>query len=820
MKYNNVVDELLFEYYSIHCRRKGDIYSPYPFYLTKFEYEKIKAYTNIIDKLSVNILNNLNTVYKDYKDMIPEFPLKEEIFNLKRKISDVFWVRYDCFIGYNDEIFFSEANYDKPCAQRELSIGEYFNCSNNVNENFTQNFKEKFKYEVQKYYSDKKVKVLVLADPCHYEEVHLSMLYRKWLEDDSINVIFGGSNNLYVKDGRVYCFDEPIDIILRQFPTESLYEVNDINSILNLYEKDKVLILNDPRIIAIQSKSIFAYFHKLLKENRLDKSTADVVRECIPYTELLTCKNINKALKNKDKYVIKPIFGRYSQDVFIGKLYSEDEWKDILSDIKDEINCYILQEFKEIRRDNTVELKGGYVRSADAFCNLGVYLTLGEVTGICSRWNNDYLTDNETTFVTPIGVKNHKLKIKYNQNIKDIKNEFKRVNLDLVKLGFFGAYNNSREYISLDQVILNKDKFEELKVASKEILNIFNKVCELIYNNSGWLDDILGISDVKNSVYSQKDFNYLSILGRMDWAIDIDNNLKLMELNNETPAGLYESTIINDYLIKRYNRDLENPNKNFEKILMRNIGEYILKYSPKTIGIFSTCYYEDYYNIDIVYNIIKKVGDKHSINVIKGNVYNLRVEGDKLFYFDQQIDMIYRYFPLNWFRKFNMQDVEKWINNKNCINQPVTMIGQSKALFAVVYELIKTDFFTISEKNTILKYIPYTDLSSDSMKTLDYICKPILEREGEGIYTKSQVPFLNENTLNNYIFQDRINVKTLNYISKSTYNEKRKNFFPIIGWFYSKQDFAGIYLRLGDLITREKCIYAPMYIDEVVRDDW
>lgn len=813
MKYNNVVDKLLFDYYSIHCRRKGDIYSPYPFYLSGEEYRKIKFFTERIHKLSLDILNNIDNKYEDYKDMLPDFPLKDKILNLSGEVSEVFWVRYDCFIEDNNKVFFSEGNYDKPCAQRELAIGEYFNCDNNVNKKFVENFKYKFKLIVDKYYGNKKINILILADPCHYEEVHLSMLYREWLEDSNINVILGGSNNIYVRDDKVYCFEKPIHIILRQFPAENLYEVNNIETVLKLYEENKVLIINDPRMIILQSKSIFAYFHKLLKEERLDRNTANIVEECIPYTEVLSREIISKARENKDKYVIKPVLGRYSEEVFIGKLYSHEEWEDIIKSIENNTEHYILQEFRNIRRDNIIEIKGGYPYNVDAFCNFGVYLCCNEVTGICSRWNYDYITENSTTFVTPIGIKDNALEIKHNKYIKDKNKEYKTINLELVKSGFLGAYNNAREYIALDELHLSKDKFLELKYASEEILKIFNKVSEFIYENKGWFDQILGIENMDKSIYSKKDFNYLSILGRMDWALDIDNNLKLMEFNNETPAGLYEASIVNDYLIKRYKRDVENPNENFYNILPRNIERYIVKYSPKTIGVFSTCYYEDYYNIDIIFNMVKNIAGKYNAKVLKGNIYNLRVEKDKLYYFNENIDMIYRYFPLNWFDKFNLQEVGKWINNRNCINQPATMIAQSKALFAVIYEMIKTDFFMDNEKNIILKYIPYTDLSYRSMKTVDYICKPLLEREGNGIYRSCELSDFYLENMENYIFQERINIRPLRYISNSTYNQKKVNLFPILGCFYSKNEFLGVYCRLGDFITKENCVYMPLYID-------
>lgn len=739
MKYNNVVDKLLFDYYAIHCRRKGDIYSPFPFYLSQREYAKIKFFTEEINKLSLHILNNLNNEYGDYKEMLPNFPLKDEILNISRELPDIFWCRYDSFIEDNGRVFFSEGNYDKPCAQRELAIGEYFKCNNNVNKSFTEKFIVEFKTVVNKNYGNRKINVLILADSCHYEEVHLSMLYREWLQSDNINIILGGSNNLYVKNYNVYCFKEQIHIILRQFPTENLYELNDIDCILKAYEKNNVLIINDPRVIILQSKSIFAYFHKLLKEGRLPLHVEQIIEECIPYTELLSDKNIDIALKNKDKYVIKPMLGRYSEEVFIGKLYSENQWIEIINSIEEYKDTYILQEFRDIRIDNAVEIKSAYPNNVNAFCNFGVYLCNNKVSGICSRWNYNYLTDNESTFITPIGVLDSDFTIRYNEKIKSKAEEFKDVNLELVNFGFLGAYNNARQYISLDEFYLNHNKFEELVYATEEILKIFNKVSDFVYKNKGWFDSILDIESMDRTIYTQKDFHYLSILGRMDWVLDIDNNLKLLELNNETPAGLYEASVINDYLIERYKRKIENPNDKFYNILSKNIEEYIVKYLPKTIGIFSTCYYEDYYNIDIVFNIVSNIAHKYNIEVLKGNIYNLKVIGDNLYYFNKKIDMIYRYFPLNWFDRYNLKEVLEWINNKNCINQPVTMIAQSKALFAVIYEMMNTNFFTDKEKNIVIKYIPYTDLSYKSLKTVDYLCKPIFEREGKGIYRSGEL---------------------------------------------------------------------------------
>ena len=67
------------------------------------------------------------------------------------------------------------------------------------------------------------------------------------------------------------------------------------------------------------------------------------------------------------------------------------------------------------------------------------------------------------------------------------------------------------------------------------------------------------------------------------------------------------------------------------------------------------------------------------------------------------------------------------------INPGHTLITQSKALFAVIHELIGKGFFSDEDEKFILKYIPYTCLEPDNKLSSDCVVKPYLSREGAGV---------------------------------------------------------------------------------------
>ena len=231
-------------------------------------------------------------------------------------------------------VFYSELNYDKPCAQREIMVMESLvNSEENINKGFLERLKKNLYSICEEYFPGKeRFTIALLCSSSRVEETHLMMLFKELFENTRFKFIICNNTNFEQVDNSIYSFKEKIDVIVRLYPTEFLGEVSCFPEILKLFEEGKLLLLNDPRVIIGQCKNLYSYLWKLIQEgdSRLSEAEVDVIKQSLPYTELLNMNNIQRAIENKDKWVIKPVYGRYSIDVFIGKLYSKEEWTECI----------------------------------------------------------------------------------------------------------------------------------------------------------------------------------------------------------------------------------------------------------------------------------------------------------------------------------------------------------------------------------------------------------------------------------------------------------------------------------------------------------
>ena len=818
--YKSLTDKLLFDYYMIDSRRKDSIFSPAPFYLEKETAKNMKFSAEILDALVQRIITNINGTFSDFIDFIPHFSYKREILKLKVPLSPVFWTRFDGFIRDDGGIFFSEFNYDKPCAQREVLVSEYLYAENNVNTDFKEAFINSYKNIVCEFFKENRIfNTAILIDPCHLEESRLSYLYTEILEDNSFHFIPVGPKNLKVINGELFAFGkEKIDIILRQFPTEHLDEVTDIESILNLFDKKEVLILNDPRIIIGQCKNLFSFLWTLVTSNddRITNIEKEVIRNTLPYTTLFEVKYVNEAINNKDKYVLKPVYGRYSEDVFIGILYNNEEWLEIVNYVLKKNNSFILQEFCPIHKDSVTAASKDRHIPKEAFGNFGVYLIEGKVKGFCTRWNESYLTCDESTWITPVGLSENPLKV-INANLQCRKKTWDKVtDRAMLEYEFTGRYFRDKEYVGLDSLLINKNKFLELKNASEAICEIFKKAQNLVVNNIDTFASVLGIEGL-NGLAVQRYTDSFVFLGRMDWCLNSKGQWKLLEFNSETPAGLVESMGISKILKEELSIKYENPNEYMEEILKNQFYKIIKDYEKvkeiNNIAILTSTYYEDWYNCKAIYNVVNHL----PYNITIGNIFDIKVQNDKLYLYGEPIDAVFRYYPLDWFLKDDKKEILKALeSNTLSINPPHTIITQSKAFLALVFELKAQGFFSDTESKLIDKYITETSFNVKNLNTVDICIKPLLDREGNGVILGCDIF---EEPEYDFIFQKREDIRPLDYIQYSTTGKNKKLLYPIVGAYIADDKFCGIYTRLGELITTSSCIYTPIFLKQDLNSD-
>ena len=143
-------------------------------------------------------------------------------------------------------------------------------------------------------------------------------------------------------------------------------------------------------------------------------------------------------------------------------------------------------------------------------------------------------------------------------------------------------------------------------------------------------------------------------LGRFDWVIDTAGNLKLLEFNAETPAGLTESAVLNGMIRNHFQEHfgntlhLQDPNANLLTLVKQqfmNITAQYNKIKPiKTIGFVACSYEEDWYNTGTVLEALSDL----PYEFVRGEITGLGVLRGGLTLCGKPVDSIYCYYPHDW----------------------------------------------------------------------------------------------------------------------------------------------------------------------------
>lgn len=801
--YKNFYDEFLFKYKLIHSKRLRDVYSDIPHVIDSLLWKEFEENAGILNSLVLRILEEINGEFEDYKEYIPHFNYKDELLGLKSYIRPTLWTRYDGFIKDNGEgVFFSEFNYDKPCAQRECVImGKIKSLNNNVNKVYEEALIKSLVNTVNFYLNSdlNKRKVCFLVGATCYEEYHLALFLKSLLKAYGIESIISAPENINLVNCKVYAFDVEICGIIRLFPGESLYEIKDFLRIIERFEREEFFIVNDPRVVFIQNKALYAYLWKLVinNDNRLSTLETDIIKKSLPYTEVLNLKHRDKIIKDKDKYVLKPALGRYSRDVYIGKLFSEEEWKEKVNYVYEIFTnkMFVVQEFINIKTENSIYYDGVFRNNIEGYGNYGIFILQNKVCGCCLRWTKGYLTSEEETWITPI--------IKNRCYIKQIRpcGLTKELEKEIIfKGGFYRPYNKEKLYIDGSLYEINSGIYKEIVSATEEFSKILEKTYRFAMDNFNGISSILSIEEYSEVILKDKaPLSYF--VSRLDWAIDRDRNIRLLEINSETPAGICEAAILEEIICDKENYiGVSSKLKSNIKEVASNIINYYKQYiNCKTkirVAFLTLNYYEDFITTKTIMNIVKNI---EGIEYTIGNIHDLEEKEDGVYLYGEKIHLIYRHYPLQWiYEDSNLKWLTKHINKDVFfMNSAKSIVSQSKGFFAVIYELMNHKFYSEDEKTFIKKYIPYTTYDMEKIESNDFIIKPLLEREGHGVRFSSNIFDIPEDDV---IFQERV------------FMEPIHDKFLIFGAYMIEGKFSGIYCREGKEITTNDCRWIPLCI--------
>jgi Glutathionylspermidine synthase len=813
-------EDVLFDNYMVSALGEEHVHSQIPFYFDGAVHKEMVFYSEEINRISLKILEEINGEHEELLKYFDDFQFKDIIFKFKCHLAPMFWTRYDTFRDEENNIYFAEFNYDKPCGQKEMDLAGKCDFHGNLNKKFIDSFINELmeiccNYTGSKVFEEK-INVGFLMDPCHYEELHHSYYFKHILKDTNINIVQVGPSNLSVKDGCVYGYSSiKLPIILRLFPTEFFCEISNIKEILECVNKGNVLLINDPRIIAIQAKGFFAYLWKLVEEDSKLISLEDknIIRKCIPYTEIFKSANIEEVIKNKDRYVVKSSLGRYSQEVYIGKLYSQEKWEEQIKVVCKSNKIHIKQDLIKIKQEYTYKPSSYNMNiPVSAFGNFGIYMIKYKTQGFLVRWSENLLTNDNYTWMCPLGVESFSVSIK-EANLSNRKELLEEILEEAAfKYNFTGEYTNIYEYISLNSVIIKETLYKEMLSAGYKFCGILKRIYPYIQKNLELFGPILGIPEELYKLVSTSLTGDLCALGRIDFAVDNKGKLKILEFNSETPAGIVETIGISSIIKEKLNIEYKNPNHNFRECIKEAFSSILKDLKKikhiKNIAVVTSWYYEDIYTSKLIAEILGELGE---YNIIFGNICDLKVSDNKIYLYGEEIQGIYRHYPLDWFyyEEEMRAVIEPLSSGDYLINPGHTLITQSKALFAVIYELIGKGFFSAEDEKFISEYIPYTSLEIDNKISSDFVIKPYLSREGSGVELSYDGKFEREEDV---VFQDRVNIRPLYTKVYSTIKEEGKYQFPVIGLYITGDKPTGVFTRMGDFITDRNAIYMSTYI--------
>jgi len=331
-----------------------------PFFLSQ---KDIKNFEDLLDVLN-GILNKVTLEYlrnKEFRknfgfsDLLEKLILKDPGYNYNFPIG-----RFDIFYHLNGNFQFCELNTDGSSAMTEvrelqnafenaqfvkdLSLEGHlkgFELFNSWVDSLTSNYHE--------FSNSKEMPNVAIVDWIDKEPPSEFIEFKKVFEKKGINTVIADPRELVYKNNKLYFKDFRIDCIYRRLVTFEIIErADEIKDFINAYLNGDVCVVGSLRSQIPHNKKIFSILHNEKETSFLNEFERAFIEKHIPYTVEFDINNsdlIEKAKKNKDLFVLKPVDKYASYGVKIGKDFTQNEWDDFINNLKDD---YLLQELCSI----------------------------------------------------------------------------------------------------------------------------------------------------------------------------------------------------------------------------------------------------------------------------------------------------------------------------------------------------------------------------------------------------------------------------------------------------------------------------------------
>lgn len=317
--------------------------------ISKEEHEKLKQYTEGMDKEIIEAENYLKDHLELIKPLSVNRKIKSELPRMKNYEPEkhIRLMRYDFHPVVDGGFAVSEVNSDVPGGFAEATLlPELAKNTIEKNDYYSIKFGEILADAISK-----KVKkngtIMMVHCTCYSDDRQVMQYLGDKLSTMGYKVLYGAADHINFKDGEAYSVlsgnKTKIDGIFRFTPLEWLYDIKPKR--WEGYFDTITPSCNHPVAIFFQTKK-FPLIFKSLEDKGFK---FDTWKKLMP--ETLTVREA----KGKEGFIYKPAYGRVGERISIKEACKPDEYKRIIRDVNLHPNRYIAQKkfiSREIESDN------------------------------------------------------------------------------------------------------------------------------------------------------------------------------------------------------------------------------------------------------------------------------------------------------------------------------------------------------------------------------------------------------------------------------------------------------------------------------------
>jgi glutathionylspermidine synthase len=221
------------------------------------------------------------------------------------------------------------------------------------------------------------------------EDLQHMLLLERWLGEAGHRTVLASPAHLRRGLRRPRVLGRPIDAAVRFFPGEWMHRLPNIRTWQRVALH--LPMLNPLHRLIRQSKMIFALWHEA---GGLDPADLTLLERHAPATEPFDAGSIPRFVAERERLVLKGVFGRMGDSVVIGALVSESQWSEALAAAARSAEAFCVQERFRVR---PLASGAGLLYPA-----IGIYLVNGRFAGYYSRAAAQPLITHEAFHVATV----------------------------------------------------------------------------------------------------------------------------------------------------------------------------------------------------------------------------------------------------------------------------------------------------------------------------------------------------------------------------------------------------------------------------------